>query len=127
MGDRGNIVVIDNEQKVFLYAHWKGCDLPDIAQRALNRGRGRWNDPAYLTRIIFCDMIGNDLKGESGYGISPFIQDNEYPLLVVNCDKQEVYAEAIGRFEIRGEGKSYSFEDFSKLQDASWRHLDTGR
>lgn len=86
MGDRGNIKV----GKVYLYTHWGGSEITEILKSALIRGKGRWNDEPYLTRIIFCEMIKDDVMGDTGYGISTVICDNEYPILDVDCAKQTV-------------------------------------
>ena len=104
MGDRGNIVVVNRGKRIYLYTHWRGSDIVNIAKRALGRHQ-RWSDPAYLTRIIFCEMIDGDVKGETGYGISTELGDNSHPILVVDCDKQEVYFE-------KGDGPGGSFEKF---------------
>jgi hypothetical protein len=71
MGDRGNIIV--NSQRdgtMHFYTHWSGSDLPAIVAAGLDRGRGRWDDEPYLNRILFCEMIQDDVLGETGYGIS---------------------------------------------------------
>jgi len=91
MGDRGNIVVDDGQNKpVFLYTHWTGTELPQILQRALKRGRGRWGDTAYLTRIIFSEMIQNEVLEETGYGISTTLCDNEHNILLVDDKYKEI-------------------------------------
>lgn len=93
MGDRGNIVVEQSDgSRIFLYAHWDGSELPGILQRALKK-RWRWSDEAYLTRIIFSEMIKDSVMAETGYGISTYLIDNQHPLLVVNCDKDRVSRE----------------------------------
>lgn len=128
MGDRANVVVVDNGERVYLYTHWSGHDLPDTVRRALVRGEGRWTDAPYLTRIIFCEMIGKDGgEGTTGFGISTRIGDNEYPIIVVDCDAQQVFAEAEGSFEIRGEAPRFSIVNYAKLDLAEWSTLDTGR
>jgi len=86
MGDRGNIKV----GKVYLYTHWGGSEIPEILKKALVRGMGRWNDEPYLTRIIFCEMIKDDVMGDTGYGISTHICDNEHEILEVDCNTQTV-------------------------------------
>lgn len=94
MGDRGNIVVQEAVGKrVYLYTHWRGSEIKSVVQLALQRHQ-RWNDPAYLARIIFCQLLApGDLKGETGYGISATIGDNGYPVVVVDCERQRVYFE----------------------------------
>lgn len=86
MGDRGNIQVKENaaDNGVFFYSHWGGSDLPKIVSSALKRGQSRWGDTPYLARIIFCEMIEGDERGETGYGISTQECDPNYPLIIVN-------------------------------------------
>jgi hypothetical protein len=93
MGDRSNIVVKEGKEEVFLYGHWMGLEYIPILAIALNRGKGRWRDPSYLARIIFCDMVREDLDGETGYGIWTSRPDNEHPYLVVDTGKQTVSLE----------------------------------
>ena len=71
MGDRRNVLIDQQDDRplVALYTHWTGSVLPQTVAAALDRGRGRWTDPAYLTRIIFSEMIKGDVRGETGYGI----------------------------------------------------------
>lgn len=99
MGDRANIVVIqphgplaEGEQPpmIYLYTHWDGSDLARILKAALSRGKDRWDDPPYLTRIIFCQMIQGDVEGLTGFGISTELCDNERPLLYVDSNTQSV-------------------------------------
>ncbi len=87
MGDRGNIVVKQSKKKddcIFLYTHWTGGDLPEILQKALARSNDRWEDPQYLTRIIFCDMVQGAERDTAGYGIGTCLADNEHTILLVD-------------------------------------------
>lgn len=86
MGDRRNVVVkYPNGQSIYFYTHHRGEDLPRVVAEGLNAGRGRWDDPSYLARIIFSTMTaGNDIS--TGYGISTELQDTNYPF-------EEVYVE----------------------------------
>lgn len=84
MGDRGNIkFVYENKKEIFFYTHWKGTELPAILQSALQRGKGRWDDESYLARIIFSEMVKDEVLEETGYGITPCIYDNEHDILTV--------------------------------------------
>lgn len=71
MGDRAQVIVKSDKNKVYLYSHWDGVGLIQIVQRAMSseRGRRRWDDGPYLARIIFSEMIKNDIDGETGFGI----------------------------------------------------------
>lgn len=106
MGDRANIHVIagGEAEGVWLYTHWDGYKIKEVLKAALIRGESRWDDSQYLTRIIFCEMIKDDVMGSIGYGISSIEHDNGREILHVYPDKQEV---------IIGE-EIISFENFIK-------------
>jgi len=99
MGDRGNIIVKDGESKVYLYTHWGGSELKKTLKEALIRGKNRWDDGSYLTRIIFCEMVQDEEMGLTGFGISSVMGDGGTDI-VVDVDKQKV--------------NKKSFEDFIK-------------
>lgn len=88
MGDRANVCVKNNDDDngVYLYTHWYGTELPFTLQNAL-LSRQRWQDTAYLTRIIFSEMITvhDEVKSFLGYGISTFVCDGHKRILYVNC------------------------------------------
>jgi hypothetical protein len=114
MGDRANIIVKSSEkegaEQVCLYTHWAGSTLPGTLKTALIRGRERWDDFQYLTRIIFCEMIKRDgLDGLTGYGITQKPWDGSERLIFVAVDEQQV---TIGK-------KKYSFEDYI-TSDEAW-------
>lgn len=92
IGDRGNLVVKGyDDRQVYLYSHWGGTNLPGTLSRALVAGESRWNDEAYLARVIFAHMIeGRPVDDTTGYGISARLGDNEHAILVVNAVQQTV-------------------------------------
>lgn len=131
MGDRANIVMHSNEGRVYFYTHWSGAELPAILSAALDRGRDRWQDFAYLGRIIFCQMIGKAVHEFTGFGISPFLTDNEYPLIIVDAEKQEIRFEGDARKSRACDkpciGKTFSFADYVSLNlsaDTGWSVLN---
>ena len=76
MGDRSNIkVTFEDGQSVFFYAHWDGARNIDIVREALT-ARERVTDSAYFARILFSRLVGRDVNGSNGYGISTFMPDN---------------------------------------------------
>ena len=80
----------EDHDKIYLYTHWGAVELHYILGKSLNRARSRWDDTTYLARIIFTDMtegVGDDL---TGYGLSPFVTDDEYPTLEVDLQNRKV-------------------------------------
>lgn len=125
MGDRANVAVVQHDgSRVYLYTHWGGYGLPVTVREALatDRGRGRWADEAYLARIIFCQMLGDpeELTGETGFGISTHICDNDgYMVIVVDTKKREVSVEPL-TYEMTAPGpaiRSCSLDEYVKMSD----------
>ncbi len=114
MGDRANIVVRQDEGDVVLYTHWNGDILADIVHAALSK-KWRWQDDAYLARVIFCELVKGSEQNETGFGISTGLCDNEHPLIVVDVGQQRVYLyDEEDKLPPRDfvPSKSASFEDF---------------
>ncbi len=106
MGDRANFELIDdNGGRIYLYSHWNGYKMPDILQKALIRGKERWDDESYLFRVIFCELIREEggIDDIAGAGISTYLTDNNHPII------------SICRNTISVENaKKISFDDFIK-------------
>lgn len=104
MGDRANIHVVEERGgDLYFYTHWEGTELPRTLAAALARGRGRWGDEAYLSRIIFCEMVRVDTLSETGFGISTYRGDWNHEDLLVHMGDQTVTDR---------DGRTYSFADF---------------
>lgn len=104
MGDRGNIVILRNSRPdLYFYTHWTGSALPEIVASGLKRGKDRWGDDPYLNRILFCELVKDDVLEDTGYGIDTVMGDGGTELYV---DHQKQTVEY--------EGESYSFERFIK-------------
>jgi hypothetical protein len=123
MGDRGNIYVVQHPHRepeggIFIYTHWGGHKLPELLQSALKTGKSRWNDEPYLTRVIF-DAVSVDNEGITGVGLTTYLTDNEYPILVVDSEKQTVgVAGRVRGNEPLGEPRNVvSFEKFCELSE----------
>ncbi len=120
MGDRGNIALQyegNKEKRVWLYTHWRGYEMGEIVAEALKRGKERWNDPPYLGRVIFDELIGGD-KDVTGYGIDVQPGDNGHPFLVVCIESRTVFRESDTRkgfgilVENETDAKPVGFDDF---------------
>lgn len=91
MGDRGNVYVHHGDAPgVYLYTHNHGDELPEIVGVALDVGEARWTDPPYLTRIIFCTMVGEQWDGTTGYGIDTQLGDGGHQIVDVDTEAQAV-------------------------------------
>ena len=99
MGMRRNIALdygVGN--KIFLYTHWGAERLEDTVRAALTRGASRWDDPPYLARIIFSEMIRDEVMDTIGYGIAPYVMDDEFPTIEVDLEKRTVGGEPYPAF-----------------------------
>ena len=91
MGNRGHIVIRSHHTgDVWLYSHKGGDFLHRDLRAALDRGRDHWDDPSYLARIVFCQMLHGDVDGTQGYGITGRPDDNEQDILVADTDARAV-------------------------------------
>jgi len=109
MGDRAQVKIVgDSEHPVYLYTHWDGYEIKKVTANALNRGTSRWDDSEYLARIIFSEMIRDDIDGTTGYGISTVQHEDIEVLVTVDCDCEEVSVEHL----YENETVRYSFEEF---------------
>lgn len=111
MGDRASVIVKTGDSKVYLYTHWTGTELPETLRKALAR-RLRWDDDAYLTRIIFCQMVKGNEESELGFGISGTPTEDSF--IVVDVDNQRV--------GVLG-GNSFTFEQYANKKRATWATL----
>jgi hypothetical protein len=94
-GERGETVVVEGAPKnwdtIYLYTHWGAEGLEEILAKALGAGKARWGDDAYLARIIFTYMtLGIDPADTTGFGLSPFECDPQYPTLYVDLRAKTV-------------------------------------
>ena len=93
MGDRSNIVIEQGDgSRVWLYGHWMGEDSINVVRDTLAH-RERWSDAPYLARMLFNRMTRGSELGDTGYGISTSMCDNEYPIIVLDPATQTVKLE----------------------------------
>jgi hypothetical protein len=110
MGDRGNIAIKQNDDTcIYLYTHWRGSSVCGILAKALDseKGRNRWRDRAYLTRIIFDTLTEGYQNEETGFGIDTEPCDNQHDIPVVTvpqCGQGFAY--------VTYRGMQYPFESF---------------
>ena len=112
MGDRRSIVLeYADGRAIAFYSHWTGSDLERVLANALQRAKSRWDDPAYLARVIFCEMVKDAVNGTSGFGIEPASWgDNDYCEADSSWDLYVVLNEQRVANVGGDEGTWYSFE-----------------
>ena len=133
MGDRATVEIWEcaaapksEERPVVLYSHWNGSTLRQQVINAMKRGHSRWNDPAYLSRIIFCEMLcsdSNPLSGTTGFGILTDNVADTHTEIVVDCDRQEVTIKTIGKEW----NETYTFDEFILLEGDKRNHKNPDR
>jgi hypothetical protein len=131
MGGRGNIAVIQSEdykEQVWFYGHWAGWRMPAVLQMAIREGKGRWQDPSYFARVVFCRLVPSDDRylETTSYGIGATIGDNEHPIMVADCPRQRVFIISIdslreGRVPRGFEAKrEWTFDEYCALEKLPW-------
>ena len=88
MGCRGTIEIWENgaapkdeESPVVLYTHWGAHEMLSDLKEVLSK-RKRWGDAAYLSRMIFCQMVKGEEKDSTGYGI---MTNNIFMIVISFC------------------------------------------
>ena len=114
MGCRGTIEIWENgaapkdeESPVVLYTHWGANDMLSDLKLVLKRKK-RWSDAAYLSRMIFCQMVKGEERGETGFGIMTCNIGDAEEEIVVDCDRQEVIVKGSDN------NKSYTFSELAE-------------
>lgn len=90
MGDRHIIGFASNTSAAptYLYSHWGGDNRHNELAEAIEKARGRWDDPAYATRIAICSLIGeSNWDSGLGFGITNDYDecDSNYDNMLVVC------------------------------------------
>jgi hypothetical protein len=132
MGDRGNVVVLDQfggepNPAVYLYTHGGGSDIPTDVHRALARGV-RWDDGSYLARIVFDAMTEGQQGSETGAGIGCRPEDNNHPFVVLDPATRRIAVRGNPQDEMADhrrveEGEGLSFGEFVEAGPSALKAL----
>lgn len=106
MGSRAQILIKD--EGVYLYSHWGSETIEQELRGWLDKGKSRWNDPEYLARIIFSQMVKKYIDGDTGFGIGTSKHGDLDILITVDCERRTVAVENC----FTGNVMSKSFVDF---------------
>lgn len=75
-------------KRVYLYTHSNAKSLVGSVHGTLSKKK-RWDDPDYLSRMIFCDMIPPDKwDSDRGYGIGTDLCSSVNILVSIDIAKQ---------------------------------------
>ena len=111
MGDRANFGFRQsNGETIVLYGHWAGHEMLKQLAVAVLKAKPRWNDEAYATRIAISQLVGEDWKQETGWGLSVnTILDNEHKIPLIDWStktfslhEEAPWSEDGNKFKVRG-------------------------
>ncbi len=103
MSTPGNIQIRVSNYPIYFYSHHEGDQLGLIVAQALLRGKTRWNDPPYLARIIFCQLVieQEEVKSVTGFGIDTVMGEGGV----------KVYVDALAE-TVLFLGQTYTYPEF---------------
>lgn len=90
MGDRRMAEIKTSDGNLYLYTHWSGSELPDLARAAVEKAKPRLGDEPYWTRIVVDQITKDGRDEETGWGLMlrPDAEDS------YNGDKPSVLIDA---------------------------------
>lgn len=107
--DSGQIEIISPFGRVYLYTHNDVKSLLTIVHNTLSL-KVRWDDPDYLSRMLFCEMIPEQFwSSDSGYGIGTQLYADVELLVSLDTVNQKITLSS-GSHEFSN--FSMSFEEF---------------
>lgn len=107
--DSGQIEIISPFGRVYLYTHNDVKSLLTIVHNTLSL-KVRWDDPDYLSRMLFCEMIPEQFwSSNSGYGIGTQLYADVELLVSLDTVNQKITLSS-GSHEFSN--FSMSFEEF---------------
>lgn len=110
MGDRAMAEIKTEDGSLYVYTHWGGHNLPELAKGAIRFAKGRWLDTPYATRILVDQLTKEGRDEETGFGLllAPDAEDaynSDNPSVVIDLITQTL---AIFR---NGGTKSFKFDE----------------
>jgi hypothetical protein len=86
MGDRANFgFKQSNGETIILYGHWAGDRMLENLASAVSKARPRWSDDGYATRIAISQLVADEWRNETGWGLYVnAIMDNEHRIPIID-------------------------------------------
>ena len=108
----GQIEVIGEYGSVFLYTHNLAHDLIHAVHDVLSKEE-KWNDPDYLTRMLFCRMVPVELWNKSNdFGIGTQMYTDVKLLIGINLKTKRLTINNWNESSTVCRGVHYDFDDF---------------
>jgi hypothetical protein len=86
----GQVEIIGPDGRVYLYTHRTAHTLVSEVYDALSQQK-RWDDPDYLSKMVFCRMIPLECwKEETGFGIGTQLYADVNLLVTLDTVKQTI-------------------------------------
>ena len=109
MGDRRVAEVRGINGSLFVYTHWSGAIMTDLAKEATEEAKVRQTDEPYAIRIILDQMMKEGRDKETGWGIvfDPMDAEDSYggpPSIIIDIEKGEGWSTDQGSWKW---GKNY--------------------
>lgn len=69
MGDKRMAEIVTSGGSLYLYTHWEGYRLPELAREAVAIAGPRFGDESYWVRIVVDQLTKGSRDRETGWGI----------------------------------------------------------
>ncbi len=102
MGDRRMAEIKTSEGSLYVYTHWQGSQLPEMAREAVKAAENRLGDEPYWVRIVVDQLTKDGRDQETGFGLllKPLCEDeynNDKPSVIIDAsDGKTVKLKVIG-------------------------------
>ena len=115
----GQVEIVGPYGRVYLYSHNTANELVSVVSDVLSR-QVRWDDPDYLSRMIFCRMIPkNKWDDELGFGIGTQLYKDVNMLITLDTVHQTIKISSAFETYITN-SITMSFDDFlNKYADSA--------
>lgn len=115
----GQIEIVGLYGRIYLYSHNTANELVSVVSDVLLR-QVRWDDPDYLSRMIFCRMIPkNKWDDELGFGIGTQLYKDVNMLLTLDTVHQTIKISSAFETYVTN-SITMSFDDFlNKYADSA--------
>lgn len=106
MGSRAQVKILMDDSSIYLYTHWGAEEIEATVKKAIAK-KWRWDDPEYLARIIYDEMLDGETGNETGFGIGVSEHGDIEKLIIVDSSEQKITV----RDTYKKNETTYSFSD----------------